>query len=132
MKHKRILRSSVYRYMNKIGINELQQSLLYYDRVVLLPDDDKEWNDVAIDVIKSFIAQGKKIKTYIVCESKGEIAEKISISQCKEWLDLYRIYEFSPNFIVISCEKPYGRKWRYLLEQKCLTKEQMILSMMNM
>lgn len=117
--------------MDKRSLEVLKNSIKVFDKVVLLPDVDMEWNTKALDFIQRLCKSEMRIKVYSVIEIPGYSAEIISKKQCEEWLDLYRMYEFSAEFVVLSYREPFGRTWKGLLDNGCLTKEQMVEAILS-
>jgi hypothetical protein len=106
--------------------------------VLLMPEDDRELNELALlhigDLLTYRKASGVVIltdKTWIIenaeTYSKQIIAvEKISKKEIDNLLSFYELYAFTERLCVVSLTKPFGSKLHNALGAEGVTKEDIV------
>lgn len=98
--------------------------------------DDQELNEVALKNLKSLIEYRNSIGALIVTKNENNIElslydfgdyniylEVISKEQSENLLAFYELYQFTDYFYIVSMDKPWGNKLKFLNDRVGIEKE---------
>lgn len=103
--------------------------------VVLLPSDNRDYNEPALFYLKRFLDK-RGVKKAIVLTFDTWVEEQqekyCEWAQIMKWdrkdiealIQFYCLYEFSPNVVIASLSQPAGRMGDGLIGKKGLSKEE--------
>lgn len=103
--------------------------------VILLPDDNKDYNRPALKYLPEFLEKRGITTAYVLTwdkwtlETGKELSEGITMVKCnkqeiQDIIQLYCLYEFAPNIIIASLDQPSGRKGNGIIGKKNLENDE--------
>ena len=103
-----------------------------YDRILLLPEHDRQWNSRLSILFQGRMEEEKlRGKILTIAPLLLDDAEIIPMEMMQEILHLYQLYEFTDKIIIGSLHQPFGRKWGNLLKTGCMTEMELVRAMLG-
>ncbi|WP_167956023.1 hypothetical protein [Anaerosporobacter faecicola] len=108
--------------------------------VVLMPEHDWKYNEIALKHMEQYCFK-KKLKKKVILTVDNTVIEKyiqyssdanailVDDEVADDILQFYCLYDFTPNLVIASLEKPYGRKGKGCVGKNKLSLEEVATAM---